>query len=37
MNFSPMKNLMDRLTAWRIPGNAAVVEVISGKNSGIIR
>ena len=25
MNFKPMKDLMDRLTAWRIPGNAVKV------------
>lgn len=25
MNFQPMRDLMDRLTAWRIPGNAAKV------------
>lgn len=30
MNFEPMRMLMDRLTAWRIPGNAAVV-TIDGK------
>lgn len=30
MNFVPMKALMDRLTAWRIPGNAAIV-TIEGK------
>ena len=27
MNFAPMCALMDRLTAWRIPGNAAAVTV----------
>lgn len=25
MNFQPMRELMDRLTAWRIPGNAAKI------------
>ena len=25
VNFDPMRALMDRLTAWRIPGNAAIV------------
>ena len=25
MNFTELKNFMDRLTAWRIPGNAISV------------
>ena len=25
MNFQSLRDLMDRLTAWRIPGNAAIV------------